>query len=328
MKTPNSVLVIQTAFLGDVILATPIISELNRLFPLVKIDFLVKKGNEILLSNNPAIRDVYVLDKSRNKLSEIWRLIRKFRLKRYDLVINVHRFGSSGIIAGLSGGKQIVGFDKNPFAFLFSKRFKHEIGNGTHEVTRNLALIQDFGAESICRPSLYPSAKDVKSIEVYSAKKFVCLAPASVWKTKQLPEEKWVELIQSFASDLTIYLVGANSDNALCQAIIDKSGRVERIVNLAGKFSLLQTSALFAKSQHVYVNDSGPLHIASAMNAPVTAFFCSTIPEFGFGPLSDLSEIKQVEKLECRPCALHGKKECPLGHFNCGKQIVISILPE
>jgi heptosyltransferase-2 len=328
MKKPNSVLVIQTAFLGDVILATPIVSELNRLFPQVKIDFLVKKGNEILLSNNPAIRDVYVLDKSKNKLVEIWRLIRKFRSKRYDLVINLHRFGSSGIIAGLSGGKQIVGFDKNPFAFLYSNRFKHEIGNGTHEVTRNLALIKEFGAATICRPSLFPSAKDVQSVEVYTAEKFVCLAPASVWKTKQLPEEKWVELIQSFASDLLIYLVGANSDKALCQAIIDKSGRVERIVNLAGKFSLLQTAALFAKSQHVYVNDSGPLHVASAMNAPVTAFFCSTIPEFGFGPLSDLSEIKQVEKLECRPCGLHGKKECPLGHFNCGKQIIISILPE
>jgi heptosyltransferase-2 len=320
----RSILLIQTAFLGDVILATPVISELNRIFPNAQIDVLVKKGNEILLCNNPSIREVFVLDKSKNKLSEIWRLIRKFRSKRYDLVVNVHRFGSSGFIAGFSGGKQIVGFDKNPFAFLFSKRFKHEIGNGTHEVTRNLALIQDFGAESICRPSLFPSAKDVQSVEVYTAEKFVCLAPASVWKTKQLPEEKWVELIQSFASDLTIYLVGANSDNALCQAIIDKSGRVERIVNLAGKFSLLQTAALFSKSQHVYVNDSGPLHIASAMNAPVTAFFCSTIPEFGFGPLSDQSEIKHVEKLECRPCGLHGKKECPLGHFNCGKNIVIS----
>jgi len=319
----RSILLIQTAFLGDVILATPVISELNRIFPNVQIDVLVKKGNETLLANNSKISTVYTFDKSRNKLVEMIRLISGFRKKNYDLVLNLHRFGSSGLIAGFSGGKKIFGFNKNPFAFLYTKRFKHEIGNGTHEVTRNLALINEFGSETILRPELFPSKKDCSIVEPFTKDKLVCLAPASVWSTKQLPEEKWVELIQSFSSDLKIYLVGANSDNALCQSIIDKSGRVGTIVNLAGKFSILQTAALFAKSQQVYVNDSGPLHIASAMNTPVTAFFCSTVPEFGFGPLSEKSEIKQVNDLPCRPCGIHGHKECPLGHYNCGKNIVI-----
>ena len=68
-----------------------------------------------------------------------------------------------------------------------------------------------------------------------------------------------------------------------------------------------------------YVNDSAPLHFASAMNAPVTAIFCSTIPEFGYTPLSDISHIVETsEKLPCRPCGLHGKKACPEGHFKCG----------
>jgi len=132
-----------------------------------------------------------------------------------------------------------------------------------------------------------------------------------------------VELIETISSEKTIYFVGGKTDYQLCQSIIEKSQRKSKIVNLCGDFSLLQTAALFSKSEHVYVNDSGPLHIASAMNAPVTAFFCSTVPEFGFGPLSEKSEIKQVENLECKPCGLHGKKECPLGHFNCGNQIII-----
>jgi heptosyltransferase-2 len=321
MKALRSVLVIQTAFLGDVILATPLISELNRLFPEVKIDVLVKKGNESLLANNTAIREVLVLDKSKNKISEIWRLVSLFKKRRYDLTLNLHRFGSSGLIAGFSGAKQVYGFDKNPFAFLYSKRFKHEIGNSTHEVTRNLSLLAEFGASKICRPSLFPSTTDKSVIQAFSGEKYVCLAPASVWYTKQLPEEKWVELIHSLPPNLKIYAVGANSDSSLCQSIIEKSGREEQVVNLAGKLSLLQTAALFSKSQHVYVNDSGPLHIASAMNVPTTVFFCSTIPEFGFGPLADQSEIKQVESLACRPCGLHGKKECPLGHFACGKNM-------
>ena len=109
MKTLRSVLVIQTAFLGDVILATPVISELNRLFPEVKIDILVKKGNESLLANNPFIREVLVLDKSKSKISEIYRLIKLFKKRRYDLTLNLHRFGSSGLIAGFSGAKEIYG---------------------------------------------------------------------------------------------------------------------------------------------------------------------------------------------------------------------------
>lgn len=323
MKPIRSVLVIQTAFLGDVILATPLLSELNRLFPEVKIDILVKKGNESLLANNPFIREVLVLDKSKSKILEIWRLIKLFKKRKYDLTLNLHRFGSSGIIAGFSGAKDIYGFDKNPFAFLYSKRFKHEIGNGTHEVTRNLSLIIEFGAETLCRPSLFPSEVDFHVLTEYTNEEFVCLAPASVWFTKQLPESKWVELINSFPLEIKIYMVGGNADIALCQSIIDKSGREDAIQNLAGKLTLLQTAALFDRSQHVYVNDSGPLHIASAMNAPTTAFFCSTIPDFGFGPLAEKSGIKQVENLECRPCGLHGKKECPLGHFACGNEMEV-----
>jgi heptosyltransferase-2 len=72
-----------------------------------------------------------------------------------------------------------------------------------------------------------------------------------------------------------------------------------------------------------YVNDSGPLHLASAMNAPVTAFFCSTSPLFGFGPLSDDSKISEVENLDCRPCGIHGHKECPKGNFRCGNELKI-----
>ena len=73
-----------------------------------------------------------------------------------------------------------------------------------------------------------------------------------------------------------------------------------------------------------YVNDSAPMHIASAMNAPTTAIFCSTIPAFGFGPLSDNSKIVEtLEKLDCRPCGIHGYSACPKGHFKCGFGIEI-----
>lgn len=311
----KKILIIQTAFLGDVILATPVVSELNRLYPEAKIDFLCKKGNEQLLQNNPKLNRVITFDKSKGKYTSIFRLRKEFKQEHYDLVINFHRFASSGIIAGFSGAKEIRGFKKNPFSFLYNKKYEHQIGNGEHEVERNLKLILDLGAKPLIRPELFPSKEDQKFVEQYTNEPFVCCAPASVWFTKQLPKEKWVELTNKINEK--VYLIGGPGDVELCKEIQSKSTN-PNIEILAGQLSLLQSAALMSKAKHAYVNDSGPLHIASAMNTPVTAFFCSTIPAFGFGPLSEESEIKEVQNLDCRPCGLHGHKACPEGHFKCG----------
>ena len=163
----NRILIIQTAFLGDVILATPVVSELKRVYPSAEIDFLVKKGTESLLANNPKINTVYTFDKSKGKLRGIRSFIRPFRKNEYDLTINLHRFGSSGLIAGLSGAKIRYGFKKNPFSFLYTKKFDHKIGDGTHEVSRNLSLISEFGAVQILRPELSPSPEDFQRLEPY-----------------------------------------------------------------------------------------------------------------------------------------------------------------
>ena len=317
------ILVIQTAFLGDVILATPVVSALKAKFPASSIDILVKKGNESLLSNNTKIHTIYTLDKSKGKFKEIRTLISTFKKSQYDLVVNLHRFGSSGLIAGLSKGKLIIGFKKNPFSFLYHQKKEHVIGDGTHEVTRNLSLINEFTNDTIIRPELYPADKDFEKVSKYKLEKYYCLAPASVWFTKQLPAEKWIELIKTLPKENQIFLLGAPSDKDLCDRIIHDSHR-SNAINLCGELSLMESAALMKDARRNYVNDSGPLHLASAMNAPVTSFFCSTVPDFGFGPLSDDNEIAEVRNLNCRPCGLHGHKECPKGHFKCGNEIEIS----
>jgi heptosyltransferase-2 len=313
------ILIIQTAFLGDVILATPVVSELKRIFPLAEIDVLVKKGNEALLQNNPNIRYCVTFDKRKGKYRSI-----------IHLVINLHRFASSGIIAGFSGAKKKYGFKKNPFSFLYSKSFSHEIsfaaasggGNGIHEVERNLSMIQEFGAVTLKRPELFPTKDQFDKVKSFQTVPYFCFAPASVWFTKQLPKEKWIELIQRYSSQGSILLLGGKDDCKLCDEIIQTS-KITKGLNLAGELNLLESAALMKSAQRNFVNDSGPLHIASAMNAPVTAFFCSTIPAFGFGPLSEDSDIAQVENLACRPCGLHGHKACPKKDFKCGNEIKI-----
>ena len=312
------ILIIQTAFLGDVILATPVVSELKKIYPNSQIDFLVKKGNESLLSNSPHLHSVLLFDKKNGKWKSMMRLILQFRKTKYDLVINLHRFGSSGILAGLSKGKKRYGFKKNPFSFLYTKKFGHTIGDGTHEVERNLSIIKEFGASKLIRPELFPSSADKTKVASFKIGNYYCLAPASVWFTKQLPQHKWIELINSLPVDATVYLLGAPGDKELCQTIIEKSNN-KYSNNLCGELSLLQSAELMRTANRNYVNDSGPLHLASSVNARVTTFFCSTVPDFGFGPLSEDSEIKEVKDLDCRPCGLHGHKECPKGHFKCGE---------
>lgn len=320
----QKILIIQTAFLGDVILATPLLSELKRIFPDASIDFLVRKGNEGLLNNNPHCNTVFVFNKKEGKLAEMRRLIRTFRSNKYDLVVNLQRFASSGLITALSGGKKKYGFSKNPFSFAYTQSFSHEIGNGLHEVERNLSIIKEFGALPIKRPELYPSSEHFSKTAHYHTDHYYCIAPASVWFTKQLPEQKWVELINTFSDKATIYLLGGKDDFNLCNSILQKV-KHPKTINLAGELNLLESAALISKSTRTYVNDSGPLHIASAVNAPVTAYFCSTVPSFGFGPLSDDSKIVEVTHLDCRPCGLHGHKQCPKSHFKCGNEIPVNL---
>jgi heptosyltransferase-2 len=153
------------------------------------------------------------------------------------------------------------------------------------------------------------------------------MGPSSVWFTKQLPKEKWCELIRNIPENITICLIGSANDVNYCEEIIGLSSR-ENIVNFSGKLRLLESAALMNGALMNYCNDSGPMHMSSAVNAPTTAFFCSTLPEFGFGPLSDKSIVCQInEKLSCRPCGLHGKSECPEEHFKCGTQIKIPAYP-
>jgi heptosyltransferase-2 len=318
----DRILVIQTAFLGDVILASPVWENLHAAYPHAQIDVVVKKGNESLLTAHPFLHQVFIFDKS-HKVKNLWNLGKTLRSHQYDLVINLQRFASSGILTLLARGKETRGFEKNPLSLCFTKRFKHDMKPNWHEVDRNLRLISDLVTAPIRRPQLYPRKEDLNSIQIYQEVPYYCLAPTSVWFTKQAPQEIWLELIDKLSQTKDqIFLLGSPSDRAYLDEIVNKTGS-SLVINLAGKLSLLQSAALMAGAKHNYVNDSGPLHLASASNAPVSAFFCSTVPEFGFGPLSENAAIIEVKDLACRPCGLHGHKACPKGHFKCGKDLKI-----
>jgi heptosyltransferase-2 len=353
----HRILVIQTAFIGDVVLATALLQNLHAAYPSATIDILVRQGADELFTDHPYINEVHVWNKKKNKYQHLFQIIQTIRRIKYDVVINVQRYLATGIITVLSGAKKTIGFHKNPLSFLFSEVVAHQFGAAAHaaggaaeararavaqdsnsaaaqnsnsaslhETSRNHALLASLTTAPVAKPALYPSAANFAAVQKWQGAPYICMSPGSVWETKKMPVQNWIDLINAVPTNYTIYLMGAPNETALCAEILSGSSR-EGVFNIAGQLSLLEAAALIKGARLNYVNDSAPMHLASATNAPVAAIYCSTIPAFGYGPLSDTQfVVETLEHLPCKPCGLHGKKVCPLGHFNCGHTITTAQL--
>lgn len=318
----EKILLIQTASIGDVILLTSLMEKLHDKFPNAAIDLVLKSPNEQLFANHPYIRDIWVWNKKNGKYRNLFQIIRGIREQGYDVVLCIQRFFSAGLMCVLSGAKHRIGFDKNPLSFFFTEAKPHRIEKGVHEIDRNISLLSDIWCERAPKPRLYPSEKDFEKTAEYhrQATEYYCVSPCSLWETKTMSKEKWVELLSFMAKKNTeakVFLLGSRDNAAQCEDIIRLCGN-KNAENLCGKLSLLESAALMQGAKMNFVCDSAPLHLCSAVNAPVTAIFCSTTPDFGFGPLSSNSLVVQAEpQPACKPCGLHGAKKCKTGTFNC-----------
>jgi heptosyltransferase-2 len=318
----QKILVIQTAFIGDVVLATSVLESLHQILPECRIDILVRKGNETLFDHHPFLNKVLIWDKNSLKALNLFRMLFQIRRERFDAVINLHRHLSTGILTAFSGAKFRSGFTQNPLSFCYTFRQPYQILKG-HEVDRNHSLLGFLKTDTKrSLPRIYPA----EALPINLMGKYICIAPASVWFTKQLPSDHWIHFIKRLKNDLVIYLLGSERDYSLNEKIrlecIEK-----KVVNLAGKLSILQSAQLMKGAMMNYSNDSAPQHLATAVNAPITTLYCSTVPEFGFYPLSDKNHVIQTAKsLSCRPCGSHGKVSCPEKHFKCSNIDVDQLL--
>ncbi len=331
----KKILIIQTAFLGDVVLATSLIEQVHEKFPQSELHVLVRQGAETLVQFNPHIKKILVWEKKKNKFKNLFIILKSIRHERYSAILNVQRFFSSGLLTAFSLAKITIGFKSNPWSFYFSNTVAHQIPmlhdeKILHEVQRNFMLLQELISAVGMQKVIVPEAKSIKpklyfghdafQMTNVEKKPYVVIAPASIWFTKQWPKEQWIQFIQNLQKEISVFLVGGPDDYNLCQEILVSSQR-PLIVNTCGKLSLLQTALLMKNAQRVVCNDSAPSHLASAVNAPQTVIFCSTTTDFGFGPLSDDSKVMHIENLSCRPCGIHGYKSCPQKHFRCALEI-------
>lgn len=323
-STSKNILIIQTAFIGDTILASHFARAVKEQYPDSEIHFFLRKGNESVIQGLPTIHKTWIWDKQGGKTKNLMKLIRDLRKIKFDMVFNLHRHFNSGLVAAMMKSPVKIGFKQNPLSAFYTKKINHQIPDprGWHEVQRNLELIPGYKIvdnSKIYKPELPLSAKHFDKVAQYSSGDYFVIAPASVWFTKAWSEHKYRELTSELSQMGKVYFIGAPSDKELCDRIRKDFPNTE---NLCGALSLLDSAALMKNARRVFVNDSAPLHLASCVNAKTTAIFCSTVPAFGYTPLADDSVVVDVgNSLSCRPCGLHGYKACPLGHFKCSMDI-------
>jgi heptosyltransferase-2 len=331
----KNILIIQTAFLGDVILVTPLVKAVKKVFPDCFLSFLLIPQAKEVLAHNPYVDEVIVYDKKGDEkgISSFFALVKKIKDKNFDLSIIPHRSLRSVFLAYFSKIPNRIGFDRSSGSFLLTQKIRYV--SNLHEIERDLSLLSESihsGKElnfdlSEKLPKLFPSKEDfyfaekfLENEKISEKDKIVGIAPGSVWATKRWLPERFAEVADLLMEkeNIKAVLLGGKEDGSLCQKIADLMKKKPSIA--AGKTNILQSSALISKCELLLSNDSAPVHLGVAMRRPVIAIFGSTIPEFGFGPYGENNVILQKE-LYCRPCGIHGKRKCPEKHFKCMKEI-------
>ena len=328
-----SSLVIQTSFLGDVVLTTPLLAELASRGA---VDVVVTPAAASLLANHPAVRDLLVFDKrgADAGMAGLWRFARGLR-RRSDgttrkiaaayLAQGSMRSASLALFAGI---RERVGFDSSAGRVLYTRRSRYR-GNRHHAERLWRLAAGDAApdpAPEVIRPRLYPGERERAAVDALlkdvprDGAQLLALAPGSIWDTKRWPH--FPALAARLAPLYRLVVVGGADDNALAAEIARASGP-ERVINATGKLSLLASTELLSRCAALVTNDSAPQHLASAAGTPTLTIFGPTAPEFGFGPLAPRHATIGNESLTCRPCHPHGPKVCPLGHWKCMRELEV-----
>ena len=313
-------LVIQTAFLGDVVLTTPLLAALAQRYG--PVDVVTIPAAAGLLENHPAVHEVIRYDKhgTQRGWRAFLRLASQLRRRKYQRVYLAHRSLRSAALALRSGAPVRVGFADSPGAIIYTTRIPR--ASQGHEVERLLSLAQLARGETAPTVTLGLVPTDHAAADSWLASHgvgpdFVALAPGSMWGTKRWPY--YADLAARL--DRMSVIVGSEDDAALGDTIVSQSGG--KAVNAAGALNLRGSAALIQRASALVTNDSAPLHLATAVGTPIVALFGPTVPEFGFGPRRSGDLALGHTELPCRPCSKHGPQLCPLGHHRCMRELSV-----
>jgi heptosyltransferase-2 len=320
---PKSVLVVQTAFIGDVVLTIPLLEGVKILWAETALDVMVRPPADNLLETLPFVRNIWVYDKLGRDRGPTgfmkWQNC-LFRQK-YDLAIVPHRSLRSGLLARLARIPVRLGFDRGGGRFMHTQKLPYH--GYLHEIQRNLQLLSPFGPlPQVDPPVVLPSEADVQIVDAkvgWIENLTIALAPGSAWFTKRWPDAYYLALGRKLAaSGCRVLLFGGKEDRELCRQIA--AGIGPAAMDLSGALTLRQSVEALRRCALLVTNDSAPTHLGIAAGTRVLTLFGSTIPEYGFAPLGPRSKTLGIE-IYCRPCTDHGRRDCPQRHFRCLREI-------
>ena len=314
----SKVAVIQTAFPGDVILASPMFQALKENDADCETVAVIRPESEPLLKNSPYVDRIVIFDKygAHKGLSGI--LKTASRLRGCQKAYIVQRHVRSAVAALLARIPERIGYGNSPARLLYTDRVEYRADR--HEVQRCLDLLGVDDTDKKYRPRIFVDDQTERKISELLVSEgiggdFAVVAPGSIWPTKRYPYYPGLIHLIEEKLNLPAVLVGGTADKHLADNIA--ASCKHRPFQLVGRTHLLQSAALISKARIVFANDSAPAHIAAAMGTPVVAIFGPTVPEFGFSPYSDRSRVVDIGQLYCRPCTTHGSQQCPQKHFRC-----------
>ncbi len=335
------ILLIQTAFIGDVILTTPMIHNLKRIYPGSTLHVMVKPEAKSLLKDNPDVDKLVVIDKKGEHRGPggMVRFLKEIRAQNYSLLLSPHKSHRTSIISYFSGIPRRVGYRDAAFSRLAYTEILDHRGD-LPEIRR----LNDFLARASRRfdynyeesMHLYETAASKKEAEDLlkeeGLRRPILLAASSVWPTKRWTPDGFADLIKLIHTRLNrpVALVGGPGDYEISESVIrafmERHGNETKgvIKNLCGRTGLPGLYSLIKRSSLLVSNDSAPVHVGCAARIPVVAIFGPTVKELGYAPITPESRVAEVKGLYCRPCGTHGAKKCPEKHFLCMKLLSAS----
>jgi heptosyltransferase-2 len=318
------ILIVQTAFLGDVVLTLPLVEAVRQRFPQAQVDMLTVPANAPVVQEQPGVDAVLAYDKRGTGLRGLLRLVRSVRAQRYDLVVSPHRSLRSALLVAGSGSRQRLGFRRWCTRWAYTATVPRPAT--AHEVQRNLQLLAALGSAPVPTTSrltlhVAPAARHqarayFRRCGVSHDDMVIGMIPGSQWGTKRWPAERFAALIERLSStpQTRVALFGSPPDRPIAEAIT--AACKVPVLDLIGHTTLQELPAYLERCTVVISNDTGPMHIAAAVGKPIVVLYGPTTAAMGFSPYGVPWEEASVS-LACRPCNAHGPQRCPLSHWRC-----------
>lgn len=330
---PQRILLIKPSSLGDIVHALPVLAALRGAWPSAQIAWLVATPFADLLRDHPMIDEVIAFDRAR--FGHVWRspaafaafcrFVAALRRRRFDLVIDLQALFRSGFLAYASGARARIGpAAARELGGWFYTQSVNYPPDARHAVEKNCVVVAALGIATDPRAFPLPIDDAVRSaarakLEACGVRdRFVAVIPGARWESKQTPVDRLAEIVDLAAGQVGIpmVLLGAKGDRALTDRL--KAAMKSPVVDLVGQTSLRELAAVIAAADVVLCHDSGPMHVAAALETPIVALFGPT-DESRTGPYAKDARVI-TNDISCRPCL---RRVCPLGHQDCLSKIRI-----